>query len=339
MQPRDSMPHETPSSLSAGTTRRAWDTASRAITTTARNMATQDWVAVGFHLLMWSRVALAPDSYDASMARRSAFSLFLVTVSVLGMTRGEVLRPGFVRSLAYRLGIFVPVFLSYFELHFLLPALRPRLLDFRLLALDNAIFGVSPSVWLDQFVTPATTEWFALFYYSYFYILASYLVVSMFFDKDRRRLGEIMMGGAVVVCGAHLVYTLVPGMGPHITLAFQHPLVGGFWWSLVASTVARSGAQLDIFPSLHTAFPSFFLLHALRHRRSPVFAAAWPVTAFFVCNIIVATLFLRWHWGVDILAGLTLAFTAQRIGIAVSAREADRTNDGRQAVWEPFKPV
>ena len=71
---------------------------------------------------------------------------------------------------------------------------------------------------------------------------------------------------------------------------------------------------------------------------APVFAVAWPVTAFFVANIIVATLFLRWHWGVDILAGLTLALIAHRIGVAVSAREAHRTSDGRQAVWEPFTP-
>jgi hypothetical protein len=332
------MPHDTPPTLSAGTSRRAWDTAARALSTTRRNMAVQDWVAVGFHFLMWGRVALAPDSHDASTARRAAFSLFLVTISVLGMTRGEVLRPGPVRSLAYRLGIFVPVFLSYFELRYLLPALQPRLLDLQLLSIDQALFGVSPSVWLDQFVTPATTEWFALFYYSYFYILASYLVVSMFFDKDRQRLGEIMAGGSVVVCGAHLVYTLVPGMGPHVTLAFDHPLVGGFWWKLVASTVARSGAQLDIFPSLHTAFPTFFLLHALRHRRtSPVFAVAWPITAFFVANIILATLFLRWHWGIDILAGITLAVIAHKVGVTVSAREADRTSEGRQAVWEPFR--
>jgi len=331
------MPHHTPPSLSAATPRRAFDSVARAATTTVRNMAFQDWLATAFHLLMWARVAMAPDSFEASMARRASFSLFLVTASVLGMTRGEVLRPGFARSIVYRLGIFVPVFLSYFELRYLLPALRPQLLDLQLHALDNAIFGISPSVWLDQFVTPGSTEWFAFFYYSYFYILAAYLTFSMFIDKDMRRLGEIIVGGAVVVCVAHLVYTIVPGMGPHATLAFEHPLVGGFWWHTVASTVAASGAQLDIFPSLHTAVPTFFLLHAIRHRAATAFAIAWPVTAFFVANIIVATLFLRWHWGIDIVAGLTLAFVAQRIGIAVTAREVDRARDGRQPVWEPFK--
>lgn len=336
MEPQESMPDETPTSLSAETPRRLWDSLARVLTRTRRNMAFQDWLALGFHLAMWIRVEATVDSYDALMGRRAALGLVAVTVVMLLLTRGEVLSRGFARTLVYRLGICLPTFLSYFELHFVLPALRPHLLDLQLLAIDNAIFGVSPSVWLDQFVTPGTTEWFAIFYYSYFYIAAAYLVSAVFVDKDARRIGELMAGATVVVFGTHLGYTLVPGMGPHATLAFDHPLVGGFWWHLVASTVAKSGAQLDIFPSLHTGFPSLFLLHAIRHRRATPFAIGWPVTAFFVGNIIIATLFLRWHWGIDVLVGLTLAFIGHRVGVAVSAREIDREKADRQAVWEPF---
>ena len=126
-------------------------------------------------------------------------------------------------------------------------------------------------------------------------------------------------------------------MGPHATLAFDHDLTGGFWWGLVANTVSEGGAQLDIFPSLHTAFPSFFFLHALRHRAAPAFAIAWPVTGFFVANIIIATLFLRWHWGVDIVAGLALATLAHRLGVAIAAREFSRERHGLQAIWEPLR--
>lgn len=333
------MPHETPEELSAGTSRRPWEGGSRTLTATVRNMAFQDWLALGFHMTMWVRVMLAPDSYNASMGRRATFALVVVTVAMLVMTRGEILRPGFARTLVYRLGICLPTFLSYFELHFVLPALQPHLLDLQLHAIDDAIFGVSPSVWLDQFVTPATTEWFAIFYYSYFYIAAAYLVSAVFVDKNALRIGELMAGATIVVFGTHLGYTLVPGMGPHATLAFEHPLVGGYWWKLVASTVATSGAQLDIFPSLHTGFPSLFLFHAIRQRRSTPFAIAWPVTAFFVMNIIIATLFLRWHWGIDILVGFTLAFVGHRAGVYIAGREIDRTRAGRQAVWEPFSPA
>jgi len=330
------MTHALPETPRAPVMRRVLASLARVPAALRRNLAAHDWLAGGFHLVMWARVAFAPDSSDATTARRTAIALSVCTLSVLVLARSDLLPAGRPRALFYRLGLFVPTFLSYFELRYLLPALRPELLDLELHALDTAIFSVSPAVFLDRFVTPGSTEWFAFFYYSYFYILAAYLTGSLFFDRERRRLGEIMAGGTIVVCVAHFTYTLVPGMGPHAALSFDRELVGGFWWGLVATTVSEGGAQLDIFPSLHTAFPTFFLLHAIRHRAHPIFAVAWPVTGFFVANIIIATLFLRWHWGVDILAGLALATFAHRAGIAISARESDRAIHGAQPVWEPY---
>ena len=40
-----------------------------------------------------------------------------------------------------------------------------------------------------------------------------------------------------------------------------------------------------------------------------------PLLAFAALNIVGATLFLRWHWLVDVLAGLALAFGARGFGI------------------------
>jgi hypothetical protein len=330
------MTHALPEFPRASVPRRVGAALARVPAAMRRNLAAHDWLAGGFHLAMWARVAFAPDSGDAAIARRTAVALSVCTLTVLVLTRGDLLPAGRARALFYRLGLFVPTFLSYFELRYLLPALRPDLLDLELHGLDTTLFGVSPAVYLDRFVAPGSTEWFAFFYYSYFYILAAYLTGSLFFDRQRRRLGEIMAGATIVVCFAHFTYTLVPGMGPHAALVFENDLVGGFWWNLVASTVSEGGAQLDIFPSLHTAFPTYFLLHAIRHRETPVFAVAWPITAFFVANIIIATLFLRWHWGVDILAGLALAAFAHRAGVMISAREVDRASRGAQPVWEPY---
>jgi hypothetical protein len=304
----------------------------------AANLSFIDWFALLFHAAMTARVMVAPDSPEALIARRAFYALIGVTLATLLLVRGELLPAGRVRAFVYRLGLMAPISGSYFVLKYHLPALQPRLLDGTLLALDTAIFGVSPAVFLDRFVTPARTEWFAFFYYSYFFILASYLATSVFAETNRQRLAEISVGGACVACVGHFVYTLVPGMGPHATLAFQNELVGGVWWNTVAEAVSASGAQLDIFPSLHTAYPTFFLLHALRHRHAWPFALAWPVTAFFVLNIVVATVYLRWHWGVDLLAGLALAFTAQRLAIYVDRLQhgADGMNKRLQEAWEPL---
>lgn len=301
-----------------------------------QNMAFQDWVTIAFHSYMLVRVTVAPDSPDATFAGKLALLLLTVTASTVILVRGEILPKGRARSLVYRLGLFVPVALSYFEMRFLLPALQPVLLDQQLLAIDQAIFSVTPTVWLQRFNTLGYIEWFSFFYYSYFSILTVFLVPSLFFAKGRQ-LHEILVGAMCVACIGHIGYTLVPGLGPYATLSFEEPLQGGFWWSSVRIAVDGAGAMLDIFPSLHTAYPTFFALHSFGNRDRAPFKYAWPVIAFFAANIIVATMLLRWHWGIDVVFGLMLAFTARRVSVWVTDREYGRAARGdKQPVWEPL---
>jgi hypothetical protein len=61
------------------------------------------------------------------------------------------------------------------------------------------------------------------------------------------------------------------------------------------------------------------------------------VMAFVATQIIIATMFLRWHYLVDIVAGLTLAIAASFIGQHVSDWErAKRDRLGLQPTWEPL---
>ncbi|MBK8168853.1 MAG: phosphatase PAP2 family protein [Sandaracinaceae bacterium] len=303
------------------------------------NMAAHDWFCVVYHLGMFLRVMVAPDSENAFIARRFSGILLAATALALLITRGEILPKGLARAIAYRVGIFTPIFVSYFELRYLLPALQPHLLDAELYRIDQVLFGRSPAEYLDAFVTPSTTEWFAFFYFSYFAIMGSYLILSVFLDRGQR-LSEIMTGAAVLASVGHLTYTLVPGFGPHVYLHnFAHELTGGIWWQRVNVAVNGSGAMLDIFPSLHTAYPTFYTLHAFRHRKAMPFKYAWIVTAFFTGNIIIATVFLRWHWGIDLVAGIALAICAQQAGIFFARKQAARDSAtwARQEVWEPLR--
>jgi membrane-associated phospholipid phosphatase len=145
-----------------------------------------------------------------------------------------------------------------------------------------------------------------------------------------------MAGALLIVVTGHCLYTIVPGAGPVATLVFDQALQGAFWWRQVELTVATAGAQLDIFPSLHTAYPAYFTLHAFAHRRTQPFGWLWPILAFVALNIIIATMFLRWHWFIDVAMGLLLAFAARRFAVAVSEREEHRggPHDPRQPVWE-----
>ena len=316
--------------------KRAQELVSRSVGVALHNMALQDFVMVGFHSFMWLRVMMAPDSADATIARSYTFALLAASLGTLLLTRGEMMGPGPARAVVYRIGMLIPMVGSYFTLKWLLPALQLNLLDEQLLRLDELLFGFTPAYYLDRFVNPGTVEWFSFFYYSYFYLIGFYLLTSMIFDT-KRRLKEITFGAMAIVAIGHCLYVLVPGVGPYMGYPFQNELSGGFFWQQVIQAVAAAGAQLDIFPSLHTAYPVFFTLHAYRYRRHNPFRYLWIPTAFVAANIVIATVFLRWHYGIDVVAGICLAVFVQRLAVRVAIREENSEAEAtRQEVWEPL---
>jgi membrane-associated phospholipid phosphatase len=165
----------------------------------------------------------------------------------------------------------------------------------------------------------------------------------IFVVKDRRILGEFSFGLMFVFCVGHTTYMLVPGYGPIRAIAdeFQHRLPSGLWLNVVMDTVAEGGALKDIFPSLHTAAPTFIALFSFRHRALPPYRYTWVLVLFFAVNIIVATMFLRWHWIVDVVAGLAVAVTAQALGVIVTRFElARRARYQLEPTWPEFgRPI
>jgi membrane-associated phospholipid phosphatase len=131
----------------------------------------------------------------------------------------------------------------------------------------------------------------------------------------------------------------VPGWGPYWYLKtnFQHELQGNVFWPLVRETVDAGGSQKDIFPSLHTAAPTFLAIFSARHRNYFPFRYTWPIVAFLATQIILATLFLRWHYLCDVVAGLILAVAASVVGQRIADWERERRERlGVQPAWIPL---
>lgn len=241
------------------------------------------------------------------------------------------------RELIRRLALVFGVLGSFAELHYVLPTATERAVDATIYGFDHAVFGMEPAEAWDRFVRPATTEWFSLFYFNYYTVILVFLVPFVIFGRPGRLLQEFAFGFLFIFCVGQTVYMLVPAYGPYAYLAghFQHPLDGPFWWKLVTRAVdsGEGAARKDIFPSLHTAAPTFLTLFSLRHRRLPVFRFTWPVMGMIASQIVIATMFLRWHYLVDVLAGLGLA----GLGVWSGRKVADRAavNDRVRAARAP----
>ena len=273
-------------------------------------LAPLDWLVTFFFAVLAAAVLAGSGPTRRESLALVAADWFALLLG-LGLSRGRVLPVGsFANALVYRLTIFGTVVSSYFQLRVILPAVTSRALDASIYAFDMRVFSVEPSLAWDRFVTPQTTEWFAFFYFGYFFLLAIHVLPFMLLARSTDILARFALGVSMVFCVGHMTYMLVPGYGPYAFLghAFHHELTGGTYWGLVQEAVASAGAQKDIFPSLHTAVPTFFALFAFRYRKVQwPFRYTWPVMAFCASQIIGATMFLRWHYLIDIFAGITLA--------------------------------
>ncbi len=297
----------------------------------------QDGVMVAYlvivTLLLWRA---DPTAAQASSARGVYLCLTAVIFGVI-FARGVPDIPSALRGVVYRVTMVGAVLYNYLALRDLLPIIRPDSLDATLLAIDKAIFGVEPALWLERFNQRPIVEWFSFFYFSYFFICAGYALVAFCLAKINRYTTEFALGTALVYSIGQLGYMAVPGYGPirYLEHEFAGPVNGGFWWGCVWATVQAGSAMKDIFPSLHTAGPLFFALYALRRAKEEP-RWLWParISAFFSFNIIISTVFLRWHYAIDVFAGIALAVSVRwAVPHIVSWEERRRARFGSQGAW------
>jgi hypothetical protein len=310
--------------------------------TLVRLFALQDVIFFTYLAVIGGLISLAaPGPVQTGCARVvyiSAAALFFGCV----IGRGVPALPVPVRAVIYRLAIVGVLLSNYLTLRDFLQLVRPDAVDDALYRFDMRVFGVEPALWLERFNERPIVEWFSFFYFSYFAICGGYMVTVVWLSRAGRKTTEFALGTAIVFCLGQLGYTAVPGYGPisHLASSFHGPLAGGFWWSMVWSTVQAGGAMKDIFPSLHTAVPLWFTLFALQQARSDA-RWRWParVTGFFSANIIVSTMLLRWHYGIDVVVGLSLALFAGLVTPILARREeAWRLGLGLPAPWR-FLPA
>jgi hypothetical protein len=296
-----------------------------------------DWIVLAY-LGMLNVAVLSSGGHgperDRAILQVAALFLVFATV-VVGLIRGGVLTHSIGSPLAFRLCHYGSIQLTYFFMRGFLPIVNPGTLDRELHALGVTLFGVEPALALEPWITSGTTEWFAFFYYGYFFVLALHVIPIIFFSRHPRILSEFALGLLLVLSVGQSLYLIVPGYGPaSLPAMFDRELPAGVWWNLVKELVASAGAQKDIFPSIHTAAPTFILLFSFHNRAHLPYRFTWPLVGFYSFNIIIATMFLRWHWLVDIIAGLMLALCAYLGGVVGTRWETEhRRRLGLPPAW------
>jgi membrane-associated phospholipid phosphatase len=202
----------------------------------------------------------------------------------------------------------------------LIAAARGQARDEILIAADRALFGTDVTVWLQRLVRPWLTNFFYLSYTSYYFISIA-LGIALYL-RSHRDLERFIFTLTLCYYVSYAGYFLLPALGPRFALAQSHTVT--LETTALSATIERTLNELehtkfDVFPSGHTMIAVTVLLVAYRRARD-VFWALLPIATCLV----LSTVYCRYHYAVDVIAGAVLAVATVPLGDALFDRVGAR---------------
>jgi membrane-associated phospholipid phosphatase len=224
----------------------------------------------------------------------------------------------FFTSLAYLVRVLITFCLMlaiYKIVNFYIAVFNPFDKDAVLQHIDRIIFfDKLPSEWLEPLISKPLTYILSGAYMSWFFMV--YATILLMFRHSRKAVSEYVFTAIFTFYIGYVTYIIVPAIGPIFTVQYAHP-VGG-----IATLFAHDQTLIarDCFPSLHTGISLVMLINVWRYQRKWTWFYAPLVTL-----IIFSTLYLRFHYGIDDIAGAALAVvTTQLSPLFVSAWQNKR---------------
>ena len=203
---------------------------------------------------------------------------------------------------------FIPivcVILIFNSLGDLIPGIRHRYYDDILIRIDFGMFGAHPTVWLERFTHPLLTGLLQAAYISYYFMPIA-LAASLFLKNRNREFDAAVFALLLCFYLSYIGYLLFPAVGPRFTLNHLQTmgLQAGPLTAWVQQTLdGLEQNKTDAFPSGHTAVALVSLFYAGKYGERALFRILIP----FVTALIVSTVYLRYHYVIDVIAGVLLA--------------------------------
>jgi membrane-associated phospholipid phosphatase len=132
------------------------------------------------------------------------------------------------------------------------------------------------------------------------------LALALYFKEDKKAFNSAAF--AIVLCFylSYIGYLLVPAVGPRFTLSTVQTadlLTGPATLWVRQALDGLEHNKTDAFPSGHTAVALVTLVYAWRYREKVLSRILAPAVA----ALIISTVYLRYHYVIDVIAGVLLA--------------------------------
>jgi len=203
------------------------------------------------------------------------------------------------------------VLLIFDSLEWLVHYVNPEDIDPILIRLDYLIFRNHPTVMLERIMNPLLTDILQIAYSTYYFIPVSFGIVLLRNNQKSEFNKSLFM---ILLCFylSYLGYILMPALGPRFYL--DHLQTTGLQGLLVAEPLhdllnRLEGIKRDAFPSGHTGVAVVVLYLAYQYKRK-LFWIYLPV----VSALLFSTVYLRYHYVVDVISGFGLTLLTIIIG-------------------------
>jgi len=205
----------------------------------------------------------------------------------------------------------VGVLMIFDSLGLIVHSINPQDIDYLLIRADYMIFGCYPTVFLEKFIYPPLTDLLQLAYSTYYFLPVALGVVLKMRGRDKDFEKTLFF---LLLCFyiSYVGYLLFPALGPRYAMEhLQSVEVGGF---LVSKPIQQTlnlleGVKRDAFPSGHTGIALTVLYLSFRYERSVFRALLVPVIL-----LIIATVYCRYHYVVDVMGGVLLFIVTIGVG-------------------------
>ncbi len=175
--------------------------------------------------------------------------------------------------------------------------------DPAILSLEHAVFGFQPTVWLQQFVSPALTEWM-MFAYVIYVPIYPVLGAIIYFKFGREHLEDYLLTLALANLACDLGFILYPVAGPlHVIREqFTVPLRGGVFTAIAEYIRQNVHAIGGTIPSPHCAIATVMWVMSWRYQRWLAYVLA-PI----IISLYASTVYGRFHYISDTVIGIATA--------------------------------
>lgn len=217
----------------------------------------------------------------------------------------------------------VSILVIFDSLEGLVHYINPRDVDPLLIRLDYLLFGGYPTVMMERIISPFLTDILQLTYSSYYFLPVIFGITLKVKKEDYAFDRSLFL---IMLCFylSYLGYMIMPAIGPRFVMNhLQNAELEGF---IIAGPIQEllnrlEGVKRDAFPSGHTGI-ALTVLYLAFHFERRLFRIFLP----FVLGLIFSTVYLRYHYALDVIAGVLLAFITIVLGEIYYGFRAKKVN-------------